>query len=133
MNTQTHERTKPSFESSYMFLKKIDALPAGDSASWKVEVLEAVGDRVGEDGLPKKERIELWLRDAAECVKELMGNSLFRDSLSYAPERHYADEEGRDRLYENTCTGNWWWDIQVSNRSSLIDMGAHWQLETYKT
>ncbi|KAH9853324.1 hypothetical protein C2E23DRAFT_868160 [Lenzites betulinus] len=84
----------------------------GDSAGWKVEVMKAVGDRVGEDGQPKKEQIELWLQVAADCVKELMGNSLFRDSLSYAPERHYADEHGRDRLYKNTCTSNWWWDIQ---------------------
>ncbi|KAH9856106.1 hypothetical protein C2E23DRAFT_722345, partial [Lenzites betulinus] len=109
----TRGRTKPSFESNHMFYKKVDALPTGDSARWKVEVMEAVGDRVGEDGQPKKERIELWLRDAADCVRELMGNSLLRDSLAYAPERQYADAQGRNRLYENMWTADWWWETQA--------------------
>ncbi|KAH9852072.1 hypothetical protein C2E23DRAFT_868898 [Lenzites betulinus] len=58
-------QTKPSFESSYMFSKKIDALPAGD-------IMKVVGDR-------------LWLWDAMDCVKELLGNLLLYDLLRYAP------------------------------------------------
>ncbi|KAH9893250.1 hypothetical protein C8Q73DRAFT_761055 [Cubamyces lactineus] len=108
----TRERTKPSFESNYMFFKKIDALPGGQT-SWTVEVFEAVGDRVGEDGKPRTERVELWKRDIVDCVRELMGNPLFRDAIRYAPERQYADAEGKTRIYGNAWTANWWWDIQL--------------------
>ncbi|KAI0823820.1 hypothetical protein BC628DRAFT_1420570 [Trametes gibbosa] len=108
----TRGRTKPSFESSYMFHKKVDALPGG-TASWKVEVLEAVGDKLGDDGKARTERLELWLRDPVDCVRDLLGNSMLRDSLTYAPERHYADAEGKNRVYENMWTGDWWWDVQA--------------------
>ncbi|KAH9846641.1 hypothetical protein C2E23DRAFT_743604, partial [Lenzites betulinus] len=108
----TRERTKPSFESNYMFYKKIDALPTGE-ASWKVELLEAVGDVVGEDGSLKKETVEVWSRNPVDCVRELMGNPAFRDSIRYAPERQYTDAEGKNRIYGNMGTANWWWDIQA--------------------
>lgn len=110
---QTRTRTKPSFESNYMFYKKIDALPSSE-ASWNVEVFEAVGEVVGEDGRPKKEKVELWQRNPVDCIRELMGNSAFRDSIRYAPERQYADVGGKERIYSNMWTANWWWDVQVS-------------------
>ncbi|EIW62745.1 uncharacterized protein TRAVEDRAFT_78057, partial [Trametes versicolor FP-101664 SS1] len=97
---QTRTRTKPSFESNYMFYKKIDSLPSGE-ASWNVEVFEAIGDRVGEDGRLKKEKVELWQRNPVDCIRELMGNSAFRDSIRYAPERQYADAGGKERIYGN--------------------------------
>lgn len=113
LTLQTRARTKPSFESNYLFNKKIDALPTGE-ASWRVELLEAVGDVVGEDGCAKKETVEVWSRDPVDCVRELMGNPGFRDSIRYAPERQYADADGKQRVYGNMGTANWWWDIQVS-------------------
>ncbi|KAI0632830.1 hypothetical protein C8Q77DRAFT_1058772 [Trametes polyzona] len=109
---QTRERTKLSFESNYMFYKKIDALPRGQ-AKWSAEVFEAVGDMVGEDGLPRKEVVELWKRDPVDCIRELIGNPLFRDCIRYAPEKHYVDEDGTSRMYGNTWTGNWWWETQT--------------------
>lgn len=110
---QTRERTKPSFESNYMFFKKVDSLPSSE-ASWKVEVFDAVGDVVGEDGRLKKEKVELWQRNPVDCIRELMGNPVFRDSIRYAPERQYADAGGKNRIYGNMWTANWWWDLQVS-------------------
>ena len=110
---QTQERMKLSFESNYMFFKKIDALPGGQ-ASWKVEIFEAVGDKLGEDGKPRTERVELWKRNVVDCVRELMGNPLFREAIRYAPERQYADSGGKTRIYGNSWTANWWWDVQVS-------------------
>ncbi|KAI9057363.1 hypothetical protein FKP32DRAFT_1584219 [Trametes sanguinea] len=108
----TTDRTQPSYESNHKFFQKIDALPC-KSASWKVEVMEAVGDKMGEDGKPKTERVELWSRNIIDCVKELLGNSSFADSLVYAPQRQYVDEEGRNRLYDNMWTADWWWDVQT--------------------
>ncbi|CDO72062.1 hypothetical protein BN946_scf184962.g5 [Trametes cinnabarina] len=90
-------RMKPSFQSNYLFYKMVDQLP-GRAVNWKLEVFEAVGDEVGEDGQPKKERVELWMRDAVHCIRELMGNPAFRDCICYAPEKHYADPQGKTRI-----------------------------------
>lgn len=38
--------------------------------------------------------------------------------MRYAPERVYADEEGKERIYDNMWTGNWWWETQVNNSRS---------------
>ncbi|KAI0673158.1 hypothetical protein C8Q78DRAFT_930602, partial [Trametes maxima] len=103
---------------SHTFFKKIDQLPGG-MAGWTLEVFEAEGDMVGEDGKPKKERVELWKRDAVECVRELMGNPSFRDSLRYTPERQYADAEGKTRIFSNMMTGNWWWDMKVPEGATV--------------
>ncbi|OSD03873.1 hypothetical protein PYCCODRAFT_1365213 [Trametes coccinea BRFM310] len=116
---ETCDRTKPSYDSKHKFLQKIDALPSGDSAKWRVEVMEAVGDKMGEDGKPKTERVEIWSRDVVECVRELMGNPSFRDSLVYQPERHYADAAGSNRVYANMWTGNWWWDMKLPNGATV--------------
>ncbi|KAI9061956.1 hypothetical protein FKP32DRAFT_1574810 [Trametes sanguinea] len=111
-------RTQPSYESNYKFFQKIDALPPG-KASWKVEVMEATGDKLGEDGKPRTERIELWSRNAVDCVRELMGNPAFRESLVYSPQRSYVDEEGRGRLYDNMWTGDWWWDNTMPSGATV--------------
>ncbi|KAI0642010.1 hypothetical protein C8Q79DRAFT_891571, partial [Trametes meyenii] len=95
-----HNGVKPSFKSSHLFYKKIDSLP-GRSAKWMLEVFEAEGDVLGEDGQLKKERVELWKRNTVECVRELMGNAAFRGCIRYKPERQYADPEGKTRIYGN--------------------------------
>ncbi|CDO78221.1 hypothetical protein BN946_scf184887.g9 [Trametes cinnabarina] len=107
----TKGRTQPLYESNYKFFQKIDVLPPG-RASWKVEVMEATGDKLGEDGKPRTEHIELWSRNPVDCVRELMGNPAFHKSLVYLPQRSYVDEEGGGRLYDNMWTGDWWWDVQ---------------------
>ncbi|KAI0694820.1 hypothetical protein C8Q76DRAFT_634235 [Earliella scabrosa] len=108
----TQRRTSPSFRSSYLFYKKIDDLPGG-FAKWKVEFFEAVGDERDEDGNLRIERVELWRRDPVECVRELLGNPLFRQHMRFAPERLYADGEGKQRMYSNMHTAEWWWDLQM--------------------
>ncbi|KAI0628841.1 hypothetical protein C8Q77DRAFT_1067440 [Trametes polyzona] len=117
----TRTRTKPSFASNYKFYKKIDALP-GAGAGWKVEVLDAVGDKLGEDGRPCTERVELWQRDVVDCVREIIGNPLFRDCIRYSPERQYTDEEGKTHQYGNMWTGNWWWDTKLPSGATVAPL-----------
>ena len=79
-----------------------------------MEILEATGDELDETGKPRKETVKVWMRDPVECIRELVGNPLFKDFLHYKPIRLYADEDGTNRIYENMWTGNWWWDTQVN-------------------
>lgn len=58
--------------------------------------------------------LELWKRDPIECIRELIGNPLFRDVIHYAPEKLYVDAEGHQRMYGEAWTGDWWWNLQVS-------------------
>jgi hypothetical protein len=86
-------------------------LPKGPE--WLCEILEITGDRKDEDGNTLIEEVELWRRDPVKCVAELIGNPAFKDSMKYAPERHYEDEELTIRIYDEMATGDWWWDVQV--------------------
>jgi hypothetical protein len=61
------------------------------------------------------EKLELWRRDPIECVRELMGNPMFKDMLKYAPEKTYFDPDGKNRIYDEMWSADWWWDTQVSD------------------
>ena len=97
-------------------MKKIDALPT-QGAAWTWDIITSEGDRRNEDGeLMPPEKLELWRRDPIECVRELMGNPMFKDELKYAPEKAYLDPEGKNgHIYDEMWSADWWWDTQVSN------------------
>ncbi|KAI0054641.1 hypothetical protein BV25DRAFT_1816783 [Artomyces pyxidatus] len=59
------------------------------------------------------ETYEVYFRDVMECVRELYGNPEFAHYMAYAPERHFADEEMKNRLYGEMHTGDWWWHVQT--------------------
>ncbi|KAG1887205.1 hypothetical protein F4604DRAFT_1877690 [Suillus subluteus] len=41
-----------------------------------------------------------------------MANPEFDCMVSYAPERVFADAEGKTRWFDEMWTGNWWWEMQ---------------------
>jgi Plavaka transposase len=95
-------------------LKKIDNLPT-QATRWSCDIITSTGDLLTDEGEhAPSERLELWRRDPIECIKELMGNPLYKESLEYAPQRHYMDEEGNIRVFEEMWTGDWWWNTQVN-------------------
>lgn len=104
-----------------MFLNKVDILPQG--AAWKCEIWEAVGDEVDEEGNKRTEVLELWKRDPVECIRELIGNPVLKESLHYAPEQQYSEmyESEEAQIYHKMWTADWWWETQVclydANRS----------------
>lgn len=110
--SQTRNRTAPSYCNKRSFVQKIDALPAG--VDWLCEQWELIGDLADEEGNTRTEEIELWCRDPVELIRELLGNPVFRESLRYAPEQLFADKDGTARIYDETWTGDWWWELQVS-------------------
>jgi hypothetical protein len=100
-----------SFHNSYSYLKKIDQLPHGPE--WKCEIITAQGDILDENGSRMVEDLELWYRDPVECVRELLSNPAFKEYVCYAPERVYSDNEGKERIFDEMWTGDWWWEMQV--------------------
>lgn len=78
------------------------------------------GDRTELDGTHMVEELEFWRRDPVECVRELIGNPAFRDSMAYEPEQVYADAMGENRVYDEMWTGDWWWKLQVSTSNYFI-------------
>ncbi|KZS92029.1 hypothetical protein SISNIDRAFT_413529, partial [Sistotremastrum niveocremeum HHB9708] len=96
------------------FLKKIDKLPKGPE--WQCERIR-VEDTVEVDAVTGEtekatEVLELWKRDPTKCIRDLMGNPLYRSSMRYRPERQYRDAEHTNRIYDEMWTSDWWWDIQ---------------------
>ncbi|KAF8877773.1 hypothetical protein BD779DRAFT_1677121 [Infundibulicybe gibba] len=89
----------------------VDALPTGPN--WECEIVTVPGDQCGEDGEIVGEEMELWYRDPVECIKELLSNPAFKDSISYVPERIYTSSDGDDQIYDEMWTGDWWWDTQT--------------------
>jgi Plavaka transposase len=74
-----------------------------------------MGNQLNDEGEPvPSERLELWRRDPVECMKELMGNPLFKESLEYIPQKQYMDEEGKNHVFDEMWTGDWWWNTQVN-------------------
>ncbi|KAI0038015.1 hypothetical protein FA95DRAFT_1449770, partial [Auriscalpium vulgare] len=74
--------------------------------------LPAVPDFKSEEIVVDGETYEVWFRDVIQCIKMLYSNPEFLPHMSFAPERHYADEDLTIRLYHQMHTGNWWWKIQ---------------------
>ena len=50
-----------SFHNSYSYLKKVDQLLTG--LEWHCEIVQALGDQLGEDRKPMVENLELWFWD----------------------------------------------------------------------
>lgn len=109
-------------------MKGIDSLPTGPE--WKRVIISVLGDEIDRDGKLVEEELELWMRDPVECIRELMQNPTFKDSMEYVPERIYKDAEGKVRVYEEMWTGDWWWKIQVSLPNVIKKLRTHLALET---
>ena len=52
-------------------------------------------------------------RDVLECIGALYGDSDFARHMIYAPEQHFRDHEGKQRMYHEMNTGKWWWKMQA--------------------
>jgi len=60
------------------------------------------------------EKLELWRRDPVDCMKELLGNPAFKEFISYTPERVFSDNAGKERIFDEMWTADWWWNTQVT-------------------
>ncbi|KAK6980949.1 hypothetical protein R3P38DRAFT_3294138 [Favolaschia claudopus] len=113
------EKINPSYHNSRSFYQRIDALPRGPG--WKCELFSLTGDEVDGKGRPKTEVVELWYRDPVECIKELLGNPLFKDQ-GYEPCRlfkKFVNEKLENRKFSEMWTADFWWEVQ-----KLLPKGA---------
>lgn len=85
-------------------MKAIDKLP--QPAEWKLKTITINGDIPGPDGKPQTEEVELWLRDPVDCIRELMGNPTFRDSVCFEPQHAFDDDAGTARRYDEMWTAD---------------------------
>jgi hypothetical protein len=40
--------------------------------------------------------------------------------LEFAPKRIWTDASKESRAYSEMCTGDWWWDVQVSTATAVV-------------
>lgn len=91
----------------------VDALPT-QGTKWTCDIITSKGNQLNEDGaMMPAENLELWRRNPVDCIRELFGNPAFKKVMQYAPERHFADQETKIRVYDEMWTADWWWDMQV--------------------
>lgn len=109
---QVREQLKPSFDTARTLLAKIDELSHGPDS--RREVITATGDLLGSNGRPMTEEMDIWFRDPVAAVRELLANSSFKSETTYRPCRIYTSEDRKNRVYNETNTGGWWWNTQVS-------------------
>lgn len=109
---QTRNRTNTSYKDKNNFFNKVDALPQGPQ--WTCTPFTVTGDVLDYNGELKQEELDLWTRDPVECVRELIGNPLFAESMAYAPEQVFSGSDKEERIFNEMWTADWWWRVQVS-------------------
>lgn len=76
--------------SKYTFNKQVDQLP--NTNAWIYDKVTVTGDQIGEDGEYMSEDLDLWRRDPVECIRELIGNPMFRKALAYGPAQNVCSQ-----------------------------------------
>ncbi|KAG1868599.1 hypothetical protein F4604DRAFT_1881515 [Suillus subluteus] len=101
---------QPSFHNNRSFLQMVDELSHG--AAWSCKKISVQRNQTDEKGEPLHEEVELCMRDPVECIKDLIGNPLFKDHMVYAPAQAYTDSAGLHRVIDDMWTADWWCDKQ---------------------
>jgi hypothetical protein len=91
-------------------LKKIDELLT-QATRWTCDIVTSPGNQLTNEGEPvAPERLELWRQDPVECMKKLMGNPIFKNSLEYALQKHFMEkwhhDEHRVKLFVSKATAD---------------------------
>ncbi|KAI9464313.1 hypothetical protein HD554DRAFT_2026458 [Boletus coccyginus] len=99
----------PSFHNKSDLLNAIDKLSSG--VGWQCESITLTGDCVDDNGQVQIEEVELWFHDPVDCVCKIIRNPMFHDQMKYVSKRHYMNKAGMNRVVNETCTVDWWWDV----------------------
>lgn len=113
---QTKERTQLSHQNVGQLLTDIDALP--HCPDFHRAEFTVTGDILDKNGNPEETIVEIFTRNPVECVRELIGNPQWKGNMEYKPRRVYTGPDKQKRVYDEMWTGDWWWEIQVSDAST---------------
>ena len=61
----------------------------------------------------------LYSCNVIECIKALYGDAKFASALVFKPEHHYESANKKQHIYHELHTGDWWWEVQVSNKITV--------------
>lgn len=95
-------QTSNTFKNAREMNQKIDQLPG--YGSWKFKFIS-----VGESTT----KHEVFYRNPIDCLRAVLGDPAFKDYISYAPEKHYAEATRTTRMYTDMKTGDFWFEVQV--------------------
>lgn len=93
-----------SFTTAKTLRGRVESLP--NVPDWKMKKINITGHAT-------REPMFLFYRNALDCIKYLLGNPLFSDSIDFCPIRLYQDDEQTIRVYTEWLTANAAWDMQV--------------------
>ena len=99
-----------SYNNMDQLYKRLNELPM--KAEWHETKISLVED-------PNEEHIVQY-RNILECIKSLWSDPLVVDKLVCRPEKMYADNTRKSRLYNEMWTGQWWNKMQVKNKFCII-------------
>ncbi|EKM48505.1 uncharacterized protein PHACADRAFT_108850, partial [Phanerochaete carnosa HHB-10118-sp] len=94
-------------KSKYKFFQELDELPAG-SQQWHLNEITFTGDKLGNNRKLLTEKLEIWRHDSVECIRELIGNPMFCNCITYAPEHVFLNAEGKQHCVDDMWTADWW-------------------------
>ena len=114
---QIWNKVQPSFQNKTELLDMVNQLPG--SIDWKCECVTLTSNIKDNDGHAQTEELELWFWDPVDCVRELIGNLVFKDGVKFSPERLYTSKDSSDCIINEMWTADWWWDMQVSRRQLI--------------
>lgn len=69
--------------------------------------------------------LHVFKRNVIEVTRELISDPKLEWDMCCAPERHWTLIECLSRIYNETWTGDWWWEMQVSFKANEHSSNAH--------
>ena len=102
-----------SFRTARVLRKLIELLPSGPQ--WKCRTIKPE--------LPVKHDLQLFYRDAIECLQHLIHSPSINGQMEFVPKKIYSAADRMERIYTEWLTGDRAWELQVCTiaRSRTID------------
>ena len=79
----------------------------------KIDELPGRSPFVRKDIIIGGENLMFYHQEIVPSLRALYSNPEFQHDLIFSPERHFADKERTQRVYNDMHTGDWWWSVQV--------------------
>lgn len=99
------------YQNNRELLKAVDKLPHG--ADWSVQAIEIKGPN-------GTEIVEMWMRDALEILKKILGRKQLGQFINYKVTKKWTSADRKERIRDEINTADWMWEVQVRIQPSEI-------------